>query len=714
MDPAAPARSRFLSAARTAVVRATTARPVIAWASGYAFLAGSLRHLGIPLGAAAVGLALAAILYWAIDSLAHVRALPESRTPRIRLVADPVAGAPVPPTTSRPVRVYGAAGERTVWMRGVGERPSVPGRGALRFASVLALTFALLSVPLIVFYPVIFAQYDRIVALVGSLLYWPLPWPGVYAVSASTLLVPDFIFPMYLALMASFALASGLVLNRPRYSARRRGRALAVVSLYVVAELLVDALFFTVPGETLRDFALILRMFTGGLFMALLTFCAFHLPAPIAVTPRFPRDRRAIATFLGLASAAVVLSGAALIGVTDLLGTRGIVTQFTILLLLPVLALPVFCALARPVYFRSVRRRRLPPLSQYHPFVSILVPAYNEEENIRDCLRSADRAAGAYPGRVEVIVGSDGSTDRTVELARQEIAGFQHATGLVADLPHGGKSNALNGALALARGEIVLRLDGDTVISDDHGFAPMIPHFADPEVGGVQGAIHPRQRSGWTRKLRGLEVAWLHYMLRPAGIATRSAEVLDGLFSAFRRSDLVALGGWVPWNGEDSEMSMRIQRLGYRIRIEFAALALEDVPGDYASLRKQRVRWSRGIVMANGQHYPSLLGPTPEFTGLGVLFWFLLLIRSGVRSLVYVFLLLLILVLGVPGLVDAAILLALATLVRAVPLGYYLLRMGRADLLAWIPFFPIASLLKQNFRFEAFGTLGPGASAEYS
>ena len=241
----------------------------------------------------------------------------------------------------------------------------------------------------------------------------------------------------------------------------------------------------------------------------------------------------------------------------------------------------------------------------------------------------------------------------------------------------------------------------------------MIRHFADPTVGGVQGAIHPRERTGWTRKLRTLEVAWLHYMLRPAGMATRSAEVLDGLFSAFRRKDLVELGGWVPWNGEDSEISMRIQRLGYKIRIEFDALALEDVPYNYDTLRKQRVRWSRGIIMANGQHYRSLLGPTPEFAGLGVLFWFLLVIRSGVRSLVYVFLGLLILFLGVPGLVYTIELLAIATAIRAVPIGYFLVKMRRTDTLAWIPFFPIGNVVKQTFRFEAFGTLGPGATAEY-
>ena len=169
----------------------------------------------------------------------------------------------------------------------------------------------------------------------------------------------------------------------------------------------------------------------------------------------------------------------------------------------------------------------------------------------------------------------------------------------------------------------------------------------------------------------------------------------------------------MPWNGEDTEISMRVQRLGYRIRIEFGSLAYEDVPDGYDALRKQRVRWGRGILMANGQHYPSVFGPTPEYCGLSVFFWFLLMMRSGVRSLVYLYLAVLIVVLGVPALVFTAVLFLLAIGIRAIPIGYYLGKMGRKDIIPWIPFFPFANIIKQSFRFEAYGTLGPGAAQEY-
>ena len=684
-------------------------------------LHGWLASLGLPVGGIVLGFVVGILVYEAVQWLRHRPSTTGAGTVPIRLAgwADDTESVdhPVGPAAGLrdavPVQVYGSRGQRTVMMEGPGKHPSMPLPRARRFLVVFVVTFAAAAVVLLLLYSFLFSRYDHLVAVVGEFLYWPLPWPGVYAASASALTVPDYIFPMYLAGMLAFATGTGLIYARTPFPRGRRLAALALVVGYVGVMLVIDSLFFTVPGETLRNFALIVRAFTGGLFLGLLSLCGVYLPKPQRIRPRFRRDRAAIRTFFAVALLSLALATTALLLVTDALHLNGLDLGFTVLLLLPLLTLETFTAISRVLYFRQVRRRALPPVSVYHPSVSIIVPAYNEEEWIAEALHAADVAAAKYPGTVEVIVGNDGSTDRTLELARAAVAKMTAARGLVVDLPHGGKSNGLNGALALARGEIVIRCDGDTFISEETGFSALIPHFADPTVGGVQGAIHPRQRNRWTRKLRALEIAWNHYLLRPGMMGTRTAEVIDGLFSAFRRSDLVKLGGYVPWNGEDTEIAIRIQRLGYKLRIEPKAVALEDVPENYDSLRRQRVRWARGILMANGQHYPALLGDTPEFGGLAVLFWFLMYIRSGVRSLVYLFLVLLIVILGVPALIFTAALFAIAILLRAVPLGYFLTRMHRADVLPWIPFFPFANAIKQTFRFEAYGLLGKNAVQEY-
>ncbi len=66
-----------------------------------------------------------------------------------------------------------------------------------------------------------------------------------------------------------------------------------------------------------------------------------------------------------------------------------------------------------------------------------------------------------------------------------------------------------------------------------------------------------------------------------------------------------------------------------------------------------------------------------------------------------------------PALFDTAILLALAIVIRGVPLAYFLVRLRRYDALPWIVAFPFLNVLKQTFRFEAIGTFGPEAAQEY-
>jgi cellulose synthase/poly-beta-1,6-N-acetylglucosamine synthase-like glycosyltransferase len=675
---------------------------------------------GLPLGAIVVGSVLGVIAFYLLLRLRSGIRYDYRGTVAIRVAGSPDLApwseeeAAKAPNAIPSVPVFHSTGVAyKLPMEGAGAHPSLPLPRALRFVFTLLIGFLLLACFFLAEFTRIFGAYDHLVGLVGAFLYWPIPWPGIFVVGPNVVAVNDYLFPMYLSGLIAFAIALGLVTNTPRRSRRRRLLALAVVLGYIAAEFLLDALLFTTPGASFRHAGILIRALTGGFFLALMAMLGLHLPRPQRIRPQFPPDPRSVYYFLAVGTASFLISLAALEIVPIALRTGGIVVDVTLLLLLPTLTLEVYGLIGTPLYFRRLRRRPLPPLTEYHPSVSVIIPAYNEEEWITQAIRSADTAAGLYPGKVEIIVGNDGSKDGTSRLAREAIRNLQHSTGCVVDLPHGGKSNALNGALAIAQGEIVLRLDGDTYIDPRTGFGPIIRHFADPEVGGVQGAIHPRQKEGWTRKLRALEVAWNHYLLRPAGMGTRSAEVIDGLFSAFRRSDLVKLGGWVPWNGEDTEIAIRIQRLGYRIRIEFGALAYEDVPANYDALRRQRVRWARGVLMANGQHYPALLGPTPEFGGLGVFLWFLMFVRSGLRSLVYVFLLVLILILGVPAILFAAILFLIAMVLRSVPLAYYLVKMGRTDVLPWIPFFPVGNVIKQSYRLEAFGTLGPTATGEY-
>ncbi len=115
------------------------------------------------------------------------------------------------------------------------------------------------------------------------------------------------------------------------------------------------------------------------------------------------------------------------------------------------------------------------------PSLTVIVAAHNEEADLPAKL--ANVLSVDYPAeQLEIIVASDGSTDRTVELARSVPGGRV----TVLDLPRAGKASALNAALELATGDIVAFTDANSMMSRETLRALVRP-FADPDVGGVAG-----------------------------------------------------------------------------------------------------------------------------------------------------------------------------------------------------------------------------------
>jgi cellulose synthase/poly-beta-1,6-N-acetylglucosamine synthase-like glycosyltransferase len=138
--------------------------------------------------------------------------------------------------------------------------------------------------------------------------------------------------------------------------------------------------------------------------------------------------------------------------------------------------------LAFVVRTRNPDRRRTPSGAPADlPTVSLIVPAYDEEEVIE--AKVANALALDYPrDRLQVIVASDGSSDRTAELARAAGAG------LVLELPPGGKVAALNAGAEHAAGEILAFSDANSVWARD-ALRRLVAPFADRGVGYVCGQV---------------------------------------------------------------------------------------------------------------------------------------------------------------------------------------------------------------------------------
>ncbi|GAB2832808.1 glycosyltransferase [Actinocorallia aurea] len=263
-----------------------------------------------------------------------------------------------------------------------------------------------------------------------------------------------------------------------------------------------------------------------------------------------------------------------------------------------VLRLIVLVLLAH-VHVRAVRRggpaKRGRPV---HPDLSVIVPAYNEEAGIAATLRSLTDTD--YPGRVEVIVVDDGSTDGTADIAAR-VPGVR-----LVRKANGGKPSALNAGAGLARGEVLVMVDGDTVFQRDtlrHLVAP----FADPGVGAVSGNTKVANRGGVLGKWQHIEYVIGFNLDRRMFDLLQCMPTVPGAIGAFRREVLAQVGGVSDDTlAEDTDLTMAVCRSGWRVVYEEKALAWTEAPASLRQLWRQRYRWCYGTLQAMWKHRGSL------------------------------------------------------------------------------------------------------------
>lgn len=251
-----------------------------------------------------------------------------------------------------------------------------------------------------------------------------------------------------------------------------------------------------------------------------------------------------------------------------------------------------------------------PPLSAEWPFVSVLIAARNEEATLGDCLRSL--AALDYPpDRLEVLIGNDGSTDGTADIA----AAFCNAHGqfltvaidAIAEAggpPDGvyktaprlnGKANVLAQLAEQARGEFLFITDADVRVPSTW-LTGLLGEFA-PNIGIVTGTTLVRGRSLWAR-LQAVD--WLlAFGLIHVGTYLKWPLTGSGNNMAVRRAAYDAVGGFagLPFSVvEDYTLFQAIVARGYdfahRLRPDVLAETLPTPT--LTTYLQQRKRWMRG------------------------------------------------------------------------------------------------------------------------
>jgi len=236
----------------------------------------------------------------------------------------------------------------------------------------------------------------------------------------------------------------------------------------------------------------------------------------------------------------------------------------------------------------------------FNPRVAVLVPAFNEETVIVRTIRSV---LNSDYKDLHVIVIDDGSSDNTVEVARNAYAA-EIAAGRVQVLskPNGGKAAALNYALNQLTEDIYVGIDADTVIATD-AISKLIPHFEDPRIGAMAGNAKVGNRVNlWTR-WQALEYITSQNFERRALDVFHVVTVVPGAIGAWRTAPVKAAGGY-PINtvAEDADLTMNLLEQGFRVDYEDRSLAFTEAPVDMIGLMRQRFRWSFGTLQAVWKH----------------------------------------------------------------------------------------------------------------
>jgi peptidoglycan-N-acetylglucosamine deacetylase len=237
----------------------------------------------------------------------------------------------------------------------------------------------------------------------------------------------------------------------------------------------------------------------------------------------------------------------------------------------------------------------------HRPEVAVLIPAYNEEKVIERTVRAV--LESNYPN-LRVIVIDDGSTDRTLEVAREAFAA-EEASGrvLILTKPNSGKAAALNFGLEQVRDEeIFVGIDADTVIARD-AISRLVPHFLNPTVGAVAGNAKVGNRINlWTR-WQALEYITSQNFERRALNTWGAVSVVPGAIGAWCTSAVREAGGFhTDTVAEDADLTMALLERGYRVEYEDLALAYTEAPVNAKGLMRQRFRWSFGILQSVWKH----------------------------------------------------------------------------------------------------------------
>ena len=273
----------------------------------------------------------------------------------------------------------------------------------------------------------------------------------------------------------------------------------------------------------------------------------------------------------------------------------------------PGAALAIFgiCVVLWRIYMACRYRACAPVADDDLPVVTIVIPAYNEGQQVLPTVRSV--MDSNYPAhKMQVICVDDGSADDTWEWMLQARDEYPDRIQLVRHEANAGKRQALMSGFSHAVGTVWVTVDSDSEVLSDTLRHLVSPFVANPKVGAVAGNVRVLNRAdGAIPKMMEVFFTVGFDFIRSGQSVYGGVFCTPGALSAYRVSVIrEQLTGWVKQAflgtpasiGEDRALTNLVLKSGYRVVYQREAVGLTKVPADFRGLRRMLLRWARSNV----------------------------------------------------------------------------------------------------------------------
>ena len=227
--------------------------------------------------------------------------------------------------------------------------------------------------------------------------------------------------------------------------------------------------------------------------------------------------------------------------------------------------------------------------------ISILIPAYNEENSIKDTIEHVMQSD--YPkDKLEVIVINDGSTDNTKNVVNRLFKKYHNLKLL--DKKNSGKANSLNEAIKIARGELIAVVDSDS-FPEKESLKKLTGFFNDEKMGAVTSFVGVRNKdNNFFAKIQSIEYLILGWS-RKLFDFVNSVWCTNGPLSLYRKKYVIEVGGFDPNTvTEDIDITWNLLNHNYKTSMCLDANVTTIVPESYKAWFRQRTRWGLGGLQA--------------------------------------------------------------------------------------------------------------------